>query len=289
MKPIALSLVALVWLGGWGGLALADDDGALRICADPNNLPFSHRDLSGFENRIAEILAEDLGEPLEYTWFPQRRGFIRKTLRQPAVEREGYLCELVIGVPTSFELVIATAPYYRSTYALVFKADHSLLQGVETPEDLANLPREKRDQLRIGVFERTPATSWLTRYEMHDQIRARAALHGDPDEFPGLVIQRDLMNDDIDAAIVWGPIAGYFVKRLADRAELALVPMASEPGLRFDFPISMGVRFGQGAWKDQVEGLIEANRAAIDAVLEEYNVPLLPLDEGVQVSHRDDD
>ena len=249
-----------------------------RVCADPNSLPLSNKNQEGYENRIADILAADLGVPVEYTWFPQRRGFIRHTLREPAPDRDGYKCDVVMGVPDGFELVITTEPYYRSTYAMVFRKDQEGLQNVETAKDFLALDDSVKKGLRIGIFDQTPAAAWLSRYGLIKQMVPFPTMSGDPAEYPGQIIERELVNGNIDVAMLWGPIAGYFVHRLEGRVPLKMVPMRSESGIRFDFAISMGVRFGDGERKRALEELLARNSDKIEAVLKEYYVPLVSAD-----------
>lgn len=253
--------------------AAAAERTAFRVCADPNYLPYSNQAREGFENRIAMMLAKDLGLPVEFTWFPQRMGFIRNTLR---AEREGggYKCDVVMGVPDDFELTITTKPYYRSTYALVYVKGRGL-DDIETIDDLLNMEPARLQKLRFGLAERNPGTVWLAMHGMLDQLTiAYASQLGDPGIQPGELEQRDLLEGRIDATIMWGPIAGYFVTRSKD-VEIKMVPMRSEPGVKFDFAISAGVRFGEGEWKNEVEALLTRNASRIQELLREYNVPLV--------------
>lgn len=248
----------------------------LRVCADPNSMPLSNKNQEGFENRIARLLADDLGIPLEYTWFPQRRGFVRNTLRaeDPNTGREK--CDLIIGVPTSFELAITTKPYYRSTYALVFRKGEGL-DGVKSGRDFLTLDRGIRDKLRIGIFEQTPGALWISRNAMFKQAVPFITLNADPDQYPGQVIEKELISGNIDVAILWGPIAGYFVNKSTD-VPLAMAPLKSAGGIQFHFPISMAVRFGEGAWKKELEALLDKNADKIKQILSEYKVPLVSED-----------
>jgi quinoprotein dehydrogenase-associated probable ABC transporter substrate-binding protein len=245
---------------------------AFRVCQDPNNLPFSNVKGEGFENRIAELFARDMGLPLTYYSFPNRLAFIRNTLRYKLPD-EAYRCDVVIGVPAGFDQVSATKPYYRSTYALVFARGRGL-EGVRTSDDLLALPPEKLRSLRIGLYDRSPASQWLARHGLVDRGVPYPMMSPDPDQYPGQIIERDLAEGRIDAAIVWGPIAGFFARRVRS-PELAVVPMKSEPGLPFDYAMAMGVRYGEPQWKKQIEGLIEKHRTEILAILREYGVPLL--------------
>jgi quinoprotein dehydrogenase-associated probable ABC transporter substrate-binding protein len=247
-------------------------DGVLRVCQDPNNLPFSNLKGEGFENKIAELFAAKLGWKLEYFSFPQRMGFIRNTLRFK-LPGEQYPCDLVIGVPATYDQVSPTRPYYRSTYALVYP-EGGKLAGVHSIQDLDTLPPEGLRALRIGVFDRSPVSEWLLKHGLLDQAVPYRMMNADPDYYPGEIIEKDLTEGKIDAAIVWGPIAGYFAKRVS-QPRLILVPLASEPPIRLDYDIAMGVRFGEREWKATIERLIAENQSAIEQILRSYGVPLL--------------
>lgn len=249
------------------------EDRVLRVCEDPNNLPFSNRAGEGFENKIAELLARELGWKLEYTWFPQRMGFIRNTLRGRDPDSNRFKCDLVMGVPTGFELAATTKPYYRSTYAVVY-AKGKGLDGVTVPEDLLKLDPARLKSLKLGVVGQTPPADWLLKHRLFDQVVSYQRQSGDPERYPGEMVEKDLVAGTIDVAFVWGPIAGYFAKRAKSPA-LVVVPFKPDPDIRFDFPIAMGVRFGEREWKDRVERLLEANRPRIQAILAAYGVPQL--------------
>lgn len=245
---------------------------ALRVCQDPNNLPFSNLAGEGIENKIAEMFGKALGLPVTYYSFPQRMAFIRNTLRFK-LPGEDYPCDIVIGVPAGFDQVSVTKPYYRSTYALVFPKGKGLDQ-VSSVEDFLRLDPAKLKALRIGVYDRSPASDWLRKHDLVEQGIPYQLLNADPQQYPGEIIEKDLAAGKIDAAIVWGPIAGYFAQRVKAPA-LVVVPMKSERGVKFDYQMAMGVRYGERAWKQQVEGLIDAKQTEIQAILKEYGVPLV--------------
>ena len=255
---------------------VAEEQEVFRVCADPNNLPFSSKTEDGFENRLAELLARDLGMPVEYTWFPQRMGFIRNTLKARDPKRDGYKCDVIMGVPESYDRAITTTPYYRSTYALVYAKGRGL-DDVKSVADLLGFDDARKQGLRIGVFERGPATMLLAQYNYFDQIVAYRIMSGDPAAYPGELIEKELVASRIDAAILWGPIAGYFAKHAED-VEMVVIPLQSRPGIRFDFAISIAVRHGDGDRRKKIQGALDRNSGAIKALLEEYNVPLLPID-----------
>jgi mxaJ protein len=245
---------------------------AFRPCVDSSNLPFANTQGEGFENKIADLFAAKLNLPVKTYAIPQRMNFIRNTLRYK-LPGEDFRCDIVMGVPAGYDQVSATAPYYRSTYALVYPKGKGLDQ-VKTGSDLLALPPERRSQLTIGIHDRSPASAWLVKHGMETQAKPYPMLSPDPDVYPGQLIEKDLAQGKIDAAIVWGPIAGYYAKRVRN-VDLVVVPLKSEPGVKFDYAIAMGVRFGEKEWKDTVDKLIAENQAAITAILREYSVPLL--------------
>lgn len=257
--------------------APAGDEGpprtALKVCEDPNSLPFANSKEEGLENRIATVFAKDLGLPLKYFYFPNRMNFIRNTLRFK-LPTDDYPCDIVMGVPAEFDQVSATKPYYRSTYVLVYPKGKGL-DAVHSSDDLLGLPQEQVSRLRIGLYDRSPASLWLARHRLVDNGVPYQIMNADPDFFPGEDIEHDLVDGKIDAAIVWGPIGGFFAKHA--KAPLAIVPMRSEPGVPMEYSIAMGVRYGEPHWKAQVESLIERHRPEIEGILHDYGVPLVEI------------
>ena len=245
---------------------------SFRVCQDPNNLPFSSVQGAGYENRIAELFAKDLGLPVEYYSFPQRLAFVRNTLKFK-LPGEDYRCDIIMGVPAGFDQVSATKPYYRSTYALVY-AQGKGLDGVQSIDEFLKLDRARLNKLRIGLYDRSPASEWLNKHQLVDQGVPYQIMNADPKQYPGEIIEKDLANGKIDAAIVWGPSAGYFAKQIKE-PRLIVLPMRSEPGVKFDFQMAMGVRYGEREWKQQIEALIEKRRPEITAILRDFGVPLL--------------
>lgn len=239
--------------------------GVLRVCADPNNLPFSNQRLEGFENRIAELLAQDLGERVEYTWWAQRRGFFRNTLKAG-------MCDVVIGVPSGFEMALTTKPYYRSTYVFLSRKDRHV--AVKSFDD----PALKK--LRIGVQiigddqSNAPPAHALTRRNIVDNVKG-FTLYGDynqPD--PPARIVDAVEKGDIDLAIVWGPLAGYFAKQSSVPMDVVPVsPQIDQPFLPFVFDISMGVRRGDQELRDQIDQFLEKRGPEIEQILKDYRVP----------------
>ncbi|SHN25353.1 substrate-binding domain-containing protein [Rhizobacter sp. OV335] len=245
---------------------------ALRVCQDPNNLPFSNVEGAGIENRIADVFGKALGLPVQYYSFPQRLAFIRNTLRYK-LPGQDYPCDIVMGVPVGYDQVSATKPYYRSTYALVFPQGQGLDQ-VKSGDDFLKLDPTRLGKLRIGIYDRSPASDWLKLHRLVDQGVPYPIMNADPQQYPGEIIEKDLAAGKIDAAIVWGPIAGYFAQRVKS-PRLTVVPLKSEPGVRFDYEMAMGVRYGEREWKQKIEALIDSQQAAIQAILKDYGVPLV--------------
>jgi mxaJ protein len=243
---------------------------AFRPCIDPNNLPFSNAQGEGFENRFAELFAKRLGLPVESYAFPQRMNFVRNTLRYKLPGTD-FRCDIMMGVPVGYDQAWTTAPVYRSTYVLVFPKGRQL-DAVKSGGDLFTVFADPKERPRIGVYDRSPASLWLVKHGWEEQARPYRMLSADPEQYPGEIIAKDLAQGTIDAAIVWGPIGGYFAKRIG---ALTVVALRSEPGIKFDYEMAMGVRHGDREWKAVVEKLIAENQAAIRAILREYNVPLL--------------
>jgi quinoprotein dehydrogenase-associated probable ABC transporter substrate-binding protein len=245
---------------------------ALKVCQDPNNLPFSNTQGEGIENRIAEVFGKALNLPVTYYSFPQRLAFIRNTLRFK-LPGQDYPCDIVMGVPAGYDMVSVTKPYYRSTYALVF-AKGKGLDNVTSAEQFLALDEARLKALRIGVYDRSPASDWLVKHKLVDSGVPYPIMNPDPAQYPGEIIERDLASGKLDAAIVWGPIAGYFAQRVKTPT-LVVVPLKSEHGVQFDYEMAMGVRYGEREWKQQVEGLLQSKQAEIQAILKEFGVPLL--------------
>ena len=246
-------------------LSVVRPSGVLRVCADPNNLPFSNQRGEGFENKIAELLAQDLGERVEYTWWAQRRGFFRNTLRAGT-------CDIVIGVPAAIEMALTTRPYYRSTYVFLTRKDRHL--------NLTSFDDPTLKKLKIGVqiigddFSNAPPAHALSRRNIIDNVKG-FTVYGDYSQpNPPARIVDAVTKGDVDVAIVWGPLAGYFAKQ--SRVPLAIVPVSpqiDQPFLPFVFDISMGVRRDDQQLRDEVEQLLDKRRDEIDRILREYAVP----------------
>jgi quinoprotein dehydrogenase-associated probable ABC transporter substrate-binding protein len=245
---------------------------AFKVCADPYSLPSSNKEQAGYENKIAELFAQDLKLPLRFEWFPQRIGFIRNTLKNSNTPDESFKCDIVMGVPSNFELAATTKPYFRSSWAMVYVKGRGL-DAVKSPQDLVKLPHGEKGKLRIGLFDRSPAALWVVKNGLMDHSIPYQIMSGDPRAYPGEIIEKDLVNDKINLTFVWGPIAGYFAKQIKDH-QVVVIPMASEPGIKFDYSIAMAVRFGEKEWKEQINRLIDKHQDEIHKILTDYGVPL---------------
>lgn len=249
----------------------------LKVCADPYMLPFSNKDEQGYENRIARLFAERLGWDVLYEWFPQRMGFIRNTLRSENTDGT-FKCDLVISVPEHFDLAATTDPYYTSTYVLVFARGRGL-DDVTSPEMLGMVVEQGRP-VKIGLSDQGPAQLWVFRNGLMGNIVPYVGQPGDPKVNPGEVLMRDIAAGKIDASVVWGPTAGYFAGLLRDQVELIMLPLHDDPrypDMKFEFSISMAVRYGEKAWQETVGKLIRDNQQDINGILTEFGIPLLPL------------
>jgi mxaJ protein len=233
----------------------------LRVCADPDNLPFSRADGSGFENRIAQLLADDLKLPLAYEWLPDRRGFVRKTL---GAQR----CDVIIGVPAGFERTATTRPYYRSTYVLVERGDAPPVRSFDDPA-LA--------RLRVGVqligndLAASPPGDVLARHGQVTNVRGFPLAGEQPAAERAIgAIERG----EIDAAMLWGPQAGYFASRSRVPLRLQVLPAPQDAGAPpLEYAIAMGVRRGDAQLRERLDDFIARRQADIDRILADYSVP----------------
>jgi quinoprotein dehydrogenase-associated probable ABC transporter substrate-binding protein len=245
--------------------------GAFRVCADPNNLPFSNRARAGFEDKLAEIIAADLSRPLEYVWHPQRRAFIRNTLKAG-------MCDAVMGVPAELGTITASRPYYRSTYVFVYRPDHGL-------DGLSSLRDHRLKDVSIGVQligddgYNTPPAHALSAQGIVDNL-VGYTIYGDYREpNPPARIVEAVAAGAVDVAAVWGPLAGYFAPR--EIVPLTLAPitdMAEYKPLLFQYDIAVGVRKGDEALKTRIDAALDRHRLEIKHLLRSYGVPLVAED-----------
>jgi quinoprotein dehydrogenase-associated probable ABC transporter substrate-binding protein len=240
---------------------------ALRVCSDPNNLPFSNEKQEGFENRIAELVARELGMTVEYTWWAQRRGFLRNTLNARK-------CDVVMGTPAHMEMLLPTRPYYRSSYAFVSRADRHLA--------LHSFDDEALRSLKIGVqlvgddYTNTPPSHALTKRGIVKNVVGFPLYGNYAQPNPPARIVEAVAHGDLDVAIVWGPLAGYVARHSA--VPLSVAPITPPPDLSylpFAFDISMGVRKSDRVLARRLDGVIVRRRATIDSILAAYGVPLV--------------
>jgi quinoprotein dehydrogenase-associated probable ABC transporter substrate-binding protein len=236
------------------------DPKVLRVCADPNNMPFSTDRGEGFENRLAELLADKLGKGLAYSWYPQATGFVRNTLA-------AHKCDLIMGVPQGDDLVQVTNPYYRTAYALVLKQGHGL-EGVETLGD----PRLKGK--RIGIVAGTPPGNNMAANGLMTNAKPYPLVIDTRVDSSAARMMHDLATGEIDAGILWGPMAGYYARRA--NPAMTVVPLVKETtGPRLAYRIAMGVRYADQEWKRQLNRTIQQNQPAINKLLLSFGVPLL--------------
>lgn len=272
MLPAAMLALILCTRGLTTGPTLARaavvvDRPPLRVCADPNNLPFSNDRQEGFENRIARVIASDLGRRVEYTWWPQRRGFVRNTLRAG-------VCDVVMGVPSSYELTMNTVAYYRSTYVFVTRTGRG--PTVRTFDDRA------LRHMRIGIhmmgddYANSPAATALMHRGLGKQI-VPFMIYGDYNQpNPPARLLDAVARGEVDVAVVWGPLAGSYAQRSHTPLTLTpVLPHVDLPFTPFVFDIAMGVRRGDSTLRAQLDTALTRHRVDIRAILRDYGVPVL--------------
>lgn len=242
----------------------------LRVCADPNNLPFSNAREQGLENRIVQLVAEELHREVVYEWWAQRRGFVRNTLNAGK-------CDLIPGIATGVDSVATTEPYYRSTYVFVFRRDGSVnVNSFDSPELSTH---------RVGVqiigddYTNTPPVQALARRGILN-VRGYRVTEDYQQPNPPARIVDGVANGEVDLAIVWGPLAGYFASR--SRVPLKVVPVAPavDMGVPMTYAIAMGVRRGDNSFQSRINRALKTRRREINAVLRAFHVPLLDPTDG---------
>jgi quinoprotein dehydrogenase-associated probable ABC transporter substrate-binding protein len=266
---LALSLAGLacvVWPGGGraqedaGGSIELVDPHVFRACADPRNLPFSNEAGEGFENKIAELFAKKLGKSVAYAFYPGAAGFVRNTLN-------AHRCDVVLGIAQGVDIVQPTNPYYRTSYIAAYR-EGGRLDGLDSLSD----PRLKT--AKIGIVAGTPPATYLAKNGLLGQIKSYALGVDTRFYSPTHDMMDDLDRGDIDVALLWGPIAGYYA--LKAKAPTTVVPLLKEQGgPRMVYRIVMGVRHSDQNWKRSLNKLISENQGEIDAILRSYGVPLL--------------
>jgi quinoprotein dehydrogenase-associated probable ABC transporter substrate-binding protein len=250
-----------------------------KVCADPFNPPYSTKNKDGFENKIAELFAKKLGQTVEYTWFPQRIGFVRNTLtasiKDSDVDSQVFKCDVIMGVPAGYDLTLTTAPYYQSTYVLLIAKGRGW-DDIKDAAQLANLPLQRQEAIKIAMFDRGPGTTWLQKNGLLGQGIPYQGMTGDDKNNVAMQIEKDLKAKEIDMVILWGPMAGYVISQ-SPKNSYMMIPMKSTSGMKFDFAMAMGVRNGDKARKSTLDKLIAANADKIKSIITGYNIPLLPI------------
>lgn len=234
----------------------------LRVCSDPANMPFSNENGDGFENKIASIVADELKLSVEYTYFPQATGFVRRTLAAKA-------CDVIIGFAQGDDLVLNSNAYYRSIYALVYRKGQGL-DGLDSLED------SRLKGKRVGFMPNTPPGDLVARNGLMAMAKAYALFVDRRFFSPAEDMMKDIRSGEIAAGVIWGPMGGYFAKRGGE--DLVVVPMLKDMSAgksRLAFRISMGVRNGEDEWKRELNRVIAKRQGDIDAVLLEYGVPII--------------
>ena len=243
-------------------LSAAASTSKLRVCADPDNMPFSNQQKQGFENKLAELLASKLGESVEYTWWSQRKSFVKESLDQGR-------CDVLIGVPTALPSVTTTRPYYRSTYVFVSRTDRKL--------QLTSLEDARLKDWRIGIHvvgeDYAPPAFALARRGITSNVVPFSLFGKYGEENPAAKIIHAVEAGEIDVAIVWGPLAGYFAKQA--KVPLDVVPVSPAAFLQvpFTYDISLGVRKGNEVLKAELEQLLNAESANVQQILAQYGLP----------------
>jgi mxaJ protein len=240
---------------------------AFRVCADPNNLPFTNQKGEGFENKIAELIGKKMGLPVEYTWFAQRRGFFRNTLREGR-------CDAVIGAPEKFERADSTEPYYYSSYVFVSRKDRKL--------DINSFDDPRLKDLKIGVQMigddalNTPPAHLLADRGMIDNVVGYSVYGEYTAPNPPSRIIDAVVNKDVDVAVVWGPLAGYFAAKQTVPLDIRPVQPKPNEKLPVAFGISIAVRYGEDQFKERLNDILTKDRGDIDRILADYHIPTVP-------------
>jgi len=235
----------------------------LRVCADPNNLPYSNAKHEGFEDKLARLVANDLHRPVEFYYWAQRRGFIRNTLKA------GH-CDVIMGTAAGLDMVVTTKPYYRSTYTFVSR--------VSSP-DIRSLDDPRLHTVKVGVqligddFNNTPPAAGLTRRGIVRNVRGYTVYGDYREPNPPSRIVKAVEKGEVDVALVWGPLAGYFAKKSSVPLRVEPISPRADGPLPYTFAIAMGVRHGDEAFRDTLDQVIVRRRADIGRLLDSYGVP----------------
>ena len=277
MSRIAFPLARLVLIGGaittWQAAPAAAqrpaprEAGLIRVCADPDNMPSSNDKNEGFENKIAELIAKELNSKLTYVWYPVRRGYFRII--------NGMYCDMAVEAPAGLDIAGVTKPYFRSGYVFISRQG----SGLEDLKSLAD-PRLKRLKIGVNIFtsdaENSPPAMALSRYGVVGNLTGYSTFFSDqvrPDD-----IIKGVANKDVDLAIAWGPLAGYYAKQ--SPVPLVLTPLPAKDSLSdlpFQYNMGIALRRRDKEFRDSLQAVLERKRPEIEAILKQFNVPMLPI------------
>ncbi len=261
VRLLSLCAAALCAAGFVASAGLANAAPVLRVCADPDNMPFSNDKGEGFENKLAELIAERLGNDLEYTWFAENTSYLPNTIGTGA-------CDLVMGYAQGTDLIEDTNPYYHTSYVLITREDDEALQGVESLSD----PRLK--QKRIGIFARTPPASILAMHGLTSHAKPFENTTGESQAQAAKAMIEEIAAGELDAGLLWGPVGGYYAQRA--EVPLRVTPLVKESaGPTTFYGITMGVRPNEPQFKHEINKVLADNQQDINVILQGYNVPLL--------------
>ena len=260
LRWVVLALL-LMAAGGLGGEASA---GIIRVCADPDNMPFSNDKGEGFENKLAEMIGAKLDDTVDYTWFSESSGYVPNAVGSDA-------CDLIMGYAQGTGLIEDSNPYYRTSYVLIYRQGNSSLAGVDRLSD----PRLKGQ--RIGLFARTPPASILALYGLAANTELFEVNAGESASKAAEAMIEEIASGKLDAGLLWGPVGGYYAQR--SPVPLTMVPLVKEnAGPSTIYGITLGLRPNDPQWKHRINKVIAENEHEIDGILQSYNVPVLDQD-----------
>ncbi|HLY54656.1 MAG TPA: substrate-binding domain-containing protein [Stellaceae bacterium] len=255
---LALGLAAVLARGAAAQAPSLVSPDALRVCADPNNLPYSNDKREGFENKVAELIGQDLGRPVTYVWFPQVVGFVRNTLRKNE-------CDLVMGAVSGDQVMQNTNPYYHTGYMIVTRADSGITAREIGDPSLADK--------RFGLIAATPPTALLLKHDLMDHVTSYSLVVDTRYDSPSRQMLQDVVDGKIDVGLLWAPFVGFYIKR--DHLPLKAEFLQPEGNDRLDFHITMGVRANEPDWRRRINEAIEHKQAEITKILDDYAIPRL--------------
>jgi quinoprotein dehydrogenase-associated probable ABC transporter substrate-binding protein len=260
LRRVILALL-VAGASGFNGEASA---GMMRVCADPDNMPFSNDKGEGFENKLAELIAAKLDDTVDYTWFSESSGYVPNAVGTDA-------CDLIMGYAQGTGLIDDSNPYYHTSYVLIYRQNDPDLAGVDRLSD----PRLKGK--RIGLFARTPPASILALYGLVANAKPFEVNAGESASKAAEAMLEEIASGKLDAGLLWGPVGGYYAQRSS--VPLALVPLVKEnAGPSTIYGITLGLRPNDPQWKHQINKVIAENEREIDEILQGYNVPVLDKD-----------